>query len=80
MNPFLESQKENGMTNQTQQTAMPQTNPTNLINDIMLFRKSFTGNPKAVVDQMVSSGKINQEQYNFAVNMANQVRAMFCLK
>ena len=68
------------MTNQTQQAAMPQTNPTNLINDIMLFRKSFTGNPKAVVDQMVSSGKINQEQYNFAVNMANQVRAMFGLK
>ena len=59
---------------------MPQTNPTNLINDIMLFRKSFTGNPKAVVDQMVSSGKINQEQYNFAVNMANQVRDMFGLK
>lgn len=49
----------------------------NLLNDFNNFMRSFTGDPKAVVNQLISSGKVNQQQYNDAVAMANQMRSMF---
>ncbi len=40
------------------------------------FRKSFNGNPQQAVQQLLNSGKITQEQYNQAVQMANQFNKM----
>ena len=41
------------------------------------FRQQFTGDPKAQVQQLLNSGKVSQEQYNRAVQMANQMRQIF---
>ena len=38
------------------------------------FRKSFNGNPQQQVQQLLNSGKVTQEQYNRAVQMANSMR------
>lgn len=40
------------------------------------FRKSFNGNPQQQVQQLLNSGKVTQEQYNRAVQMANSMRKM----
>ena len=41
------------------------------------FQKSFTGNPAQQIQQMMNSGKITQNDYNKAVQMANQFKGMF---
>jgi len=41
------------------------------------FKKSFTGNPRDQIQQMLNSGKISQAQYNQAVQKANQIRQLF---
>lgn len=57
------------------------TNPgMNLINEFNNFRRSFTGDPKAMIDQLIASGQINQQQFNNAVQMANQMKSMFGFK
>ena len=40
------------------------------------FQQSFTGNPSQMIQQMMNSGKVNQTQYNQAVQMAQQFRRM----
>lgn len=40
------------------------------------FRQTFTGNPQQQVQQLISSGKISQEDYNRAVQMAQQIQSM----
>lgn len=49
------------------------TNPisNNLIKQFQQFRQTFSGDPKQQVQQLLNSGKITQEQYNNAVQMAN---------
>lgn len=37
------------------------------------FQKTIQGNPQQMVQQMLSSGKISQEQFNQAVQIANQM-------
>lgn len=37
------------------------------------FQKTIQGNPQQMVQQMLNSGKISQEQFNQAVQMANQM-------
>ena len=53
---------------------MPNNNMTNMINQFQQFRQAFTGDPRQQVQQLLNSGKITQEQYNNAVQMANQLR------
>lgn len=43
------------------------------------FRQQFQGNPQQIIQNMVNSGKISQEQYNNAVQQANMLRNMFKL-
>lgn len=45
-----------------------------LIQRFQQFKQTFSGNPQQIVQQMLSSGKITQEQYNQAVQMANQLQ------
>ena len=44
-----------------------------MINQFNQFRNSFNGNAQEQVQKMLNSGKITQEQYNQAVQMANQL-------
>jgi len=48
----------------------------NLIQQFQQFRNSFRGDPKQQVQQLLNSGKVSQEQYNQAVQMANQLQKM----
>lgn len=40
------------------------------------FKQSFNGNPAQQIQQMMNSGKVNQQMYNQAVQMANQFRGI----
>ena len=48
----------------------------NFIQKFNEFRKNFSGNPQQQVQQLLNSGKVSQEQYNRAVQMANNMRRM----
>ena len=40
------------------------------------FRQMFRGDPRQQIQQMMNSGKVNQTQYNQAVQMAQQFQKM----
>ena len=41
------------------------------------FQQMFKGDPRQQVQQLLNSGKVTQDDYNKAVQMANQFRRMF---
>lgn len=41
------------------------------------FKDSFHGNPQEQVQQLLNSGKVSQDQYNRAVQIAQQFQRMF---
>ena len=45
----------------------------NFLKQFNQFRQTFNGNPEQVVQQMLNSGRITQDQLNQTVNMANQI-------
>ena len=51
-------------------------NPMQMLNQFNQFRNNFSGNAQEQVQKMLNSGKITQEQYNQAVQMANQLSKM----
>ena len=40
------------------------------------FQQTFCGDPRQQVQQLLNSGKVNQQQYNHAVQMAQQLQRM----
>lgn len=66
----------NPLYNQMQQQ-VPQNN---LFQRFQQFRQSFQGDPKQQVQQLLNSGKISQQQYDRAVQMAQQFQQMFNFK
>ena len=44
------------------------------------FQQTFKGDANQQIQQMMNSGKINQGQYNQAVQMAQQFRRMLGIK
>lgn len=48
-----------------------------MLQQLMQFRNSFKGDPRAQVQQLLNSGKVSQQQYDQAVQMANQIQKMF---
>ena len=40
----------------------------------MQFKQNFRGDPRQQIQQMLNSGKINQQQYNNAVQQAQQLQ------
>ena len=44
------------------------------------FRQGFTGNANQQIQQLMGAGKVNQQQYNQAVQMARQFSHMFGIK
>lgn len=51
-------------------------NPAMLM-QFMNFRNSFQGNPQMMVQQMLNSGQVSPQQYQNAVQMAQQIQGMF---
>ena len=41
------------------------------------FRQNFKGDPQQQVQQLLNSGRVSQQQYNQAVQMAQQFQRMF---
>lgn len=44
------------------------------------FRKSFSGDPQQMIQQMMNSGRISQAQYNNAVQQAQQLAKVLGMK
>lgn len=48
-------------------------NPTNnFLSQFQQFKQNFKGDPQQTVQQLLQSGRISQDQYNRAVQMARQ--------
>ena len=41
------------------------------------FKQQFQGDPRQQIQQLLNSGRITQEQYNRAVQTANQMMKLF---
>lgn len=48
----------------------------NMIQQIMQFKNTFTGDPKQAVMNMLNSGKITNPQLQQAMQMAKQIRPL----
>lgn len=48
-------------------------NMRNMINQFQQFKQTFSGDPKQQIQMMMNSGRISQDQYNKAVQMANEL-------
>lgn len=64
MNPLYQRMMQNA----------PQNN--NLVQRFQQFRSQFRGNPQQQVQELLNSGRITQQQYDAAVQMANSLRNM----
>ena len=51
-----------------------------LISRFNQFRQSFKGDPQQQVQQLLNSGRVSQEQYNAAVQKAQQLSKLFGMK
>ena len=54
----------------------PQNQFTQMMQRFQQFRQQFQGDPRQQVQQLLNSGKISQQQYNNAVQMAQQLQRM----
>ena len=50
-----------------------QVNNDNIINRFKQFQQTFKGDPRQMIQNMLNSGQITQEQLNNAMNKANQL-------
>lgn len=46
----------------------------NLITSFQQFKQTFQGDPRQQVQDLLNSGRISQDQYNQAVQMANELQ------
>lgn len=51
-----------------------------LIQKFQQFQQMFLGDPRQQVQQLLNSGRVSQQQYNQAVQMANQFARMLGVK
>ena len=54
-----------------------QSNNGNMLQRFQQFRQNFHGNPQQQVQQLLNSGKVSQQQYNQAVQIAQQFQRLF---
>ena len=47
-----------------------------LLNQFMEFKKGFHGNAQQQVQALLNSGRVSQQQYNEAVQMAQQLQGL----
>ena len=60
------------------QQMAPQAGPQmgNLLQRFQQFQQMFKGDPRQQVQNLLNSGKVSQQQYNNAVQMAQQMQRM----
>ena len=51
----------------------PQGGPAQIAQQFQQFKSQFSGNPRQMVQQLISSGKMSQAQYNQLAQLANQL-------
>ena len=51
-------------------------NMSDLVNRFNQFKKTFNGNPQQMVQQLLNSGRMTQEQFNQYKQMAEQMRKL----
>lgn len=51
--------------------------PANILQRFNEFKKTFQGDPRQQVQQLLDSGRVTKEQYDQAVKMANQLYGQF---
>lgn len=51
-------------------------NMMDMMQRFMQFRQNYSGDPRAQIQQMLNSGQISQQQYNNAVQIAQQLQRM----
>ena len=51
-------------------------NMQNVLSQFYQFRNTFSGDPKQQVQQLLNSGRVSQDQYNQAVQMANMLKQL----
>ena len=65
------------MSNPLYQQMNQQTNSmTNIVQRFQQFKQAFSGDPRQQVQQLLNSGRVTQQQYNQAVQMAQQLQRM----
>lgn len=47
-----------------------------MVQQFRQFQQNFRGDPKQQIQQLLNSGKVSQDQYNRAVQMAQQLQMM----
>ena len=52
----------------------------NILQQFNQFRQNFRGNPREQVQALLNSGRVSQEQYNQAVQKANQLQRMLGIR
>lgn len=53
-----------------------QMNQNPILQRFQQFQQMFKGNPQEQVQRLLNSGRVSQDQYNRAVQMANQLQRM----
>lgn len=64
------------MSNPLYQQMQPQNSMNQFVQRFEQFRRTFSGNPQQQVQQLLNSGRVSQEQYNRAFQMAQQFQKM----
>lgn len=66
----------NAFRNQPSSMPSPFGNITNMIKQFNQFRSGFQGDPQSMVQQLINSGKMSQEQFEQLSNVAKQFQGM----
>jgi len=69
MNPLFQQ-----MASQTTNNIINNNGLMGLVQQFQQFKQTFTGDPRQQVQQLLNSGRVTQEQYNNAVQMANTLQ------
>lgn len=64
------------MSNPLYQMMQPKGPQNDLVTRFRQFQQNFRGDPRQRVQELLNSGRVSQQQYNQAVQTANQLRRM----
>lgn len=59
---------------QMMSNSAPMNNMTGFMNALKNLKKNFSGNPQQQIQNLLNSGKVSQEQYNRAVQTAQNIQ------
>lgn len=61
-----------------QSTPQQSSNPMmNMLQQFQQFKANFRGDPKQRVQELLNSGQMSQQQFNYLSNLAQQFQTMF---